>query len=303
MIFSYKVSWLEELVRMERFCNDGSPTLRTFHSSSSPGTNPLYTVGGYMLPLICEDVFQYPVMIKYMKNESNYLWPFRDYNEKTLVPIHPDAIPYYFDSVASLASCSFQHIMALPSASARTVLVQINSQCYWLKLSYPGVLNRFSARLEPVKIQHSLNISSEVFSEVSKHTLLGGYFFESMGLECTIESAFKSDGPNSIIRSVEPLGLEWEQDMIMSIIPYFSLFASNCSQFKPVNDLWVWLLDQNNPSVAFCEFIVLPLIQSFWRCVITTGFIPEPHAQNVLLAISKSWEFDVIWRDFQGFLH
>lgn len=148
-----ELDWVEQMVLLERFRNDGSPTGFTWKKSSSVATCPRKSARWFALPLLpfaARDVRCYGEIPSIFQT-----------GDRVLYPLHPDCVQLLsLSSHKKLIHSSPSPLLVSPTASPRTVLIKETTWRGFAKLDYPFVLGRFPRALYGPKLVHGLEISN-----------------------------------------------------------------------------------------------------------------------------------------------
>lgn len=276
---------LKKMTLLERFVNDGSPTGLTWDNSSSFATCPRKSAQTFSLPLLrlsLEECCITGIVPQLFLNEDVYF------------PIHPDCV--------HLLDRRFHHqlvftpttpIMAMPTASPRTVFIESEKWAGFLKLDYPLILGRFQRGLSGEKLQHGLLVSSKlVDAEAHK---IGIFHFPEIGSIEIQATAERRAG--TLFREGVVVGPNYDELVTFCSLFGMSYFSDNFSN----ECLLVRFAHQHGGVEWIVNSVIIPLLHSFWDLVLEFGFWPEAHAQNIILGINKNGTTGIIWRDCQGF--
>jgi len=182
------------------------------------------------------------------------------------------------------------YIEAFPTASARTVM-PADFPGYYLKLHLNIRLSKFIRRLRRDSVEHSIRISDVLHREVANGRAPESFAFlpESVGLTY--------DDIGMLVREAKPFPLG--DNRIMA--PLFSLYGKD---FKNPDDPTLFeqlvKLHRRKPIDYFVNEIVTPLLTNMGY-FIEKGLLLEPHGQNVLVEMDKSFNIKrMVHRDFQS---
>lgn len=287
---------LDELVDLERHVNDGSPTGRTFTDSVHPGSSPRFGSRYVHVP-----------MLDLRNSEVEDIGLVRDYNVpgSFQIPIHPDVGPYLRSSALRQLQKTEDYIRAEPTAAGRTLLVR-EPRPHFIKLAYPGVLGRYAAVLDSQKVRGALACSravEEALEASSSRDPKFGLLREVGGRCANIMRDSSQFGSAACIYREGAVTHNSSPGRIRAIYPVFSLSARFTGGAEVLRKMWL-ASEVDEVSTFAWEYILEPLLSSLLHLATRWGLLPEPHAQNVLIALkdgSDSVEPLVVWRDALGF--
>lgn len=278
---------------LERLINDGSPNKVSHVRSVSPPTHPRYSKRSFGVVCISPG------------EDSGFNFSGAHPDGASLdtfgIPIHPDCSRFLKPDYLDQYRQSDGDLRCVASAAPRTMFVSLNSpEPYFVKLSYPMVLGRFSSPLTLRKAKDSLGLS-----EYIKQTLIDCDAEISWFQETGFVSAdlFEGIGPIGqsvcIFRNLLPDTKNGTVEMPDAIVPLFSLMARD---YSPIVADFIEPPAGKSLVDHIWESVLLPLIDSVFLFISEFGLIPEPHAQNVVLYKDRvSGELKIAWRDALSF--
>lgn len=295
---------LDRLTYRERYLNDGSPNRRTFDCSPSPGTSPLFAPKIVNLPVV---TLQEPSVV-HLGDRS--LPPTLDIGVDHIV-VHPDVGPFLNQAALNALRECHRFLQGEPTAAGRTLLVRGNGSSAFVKLSYPAKLGRYSASLDREKVVHSLTASaacSAVLDGTSGTETRFGFLLDTGAAMSSVMRNSQEHGelvciyrPAVVVHNLGPRN-------IIDLFPAFSLisrFASGADASASLNEMWRLFGCPDATTFAWTN-VIHPILESMMSLAIDWGLLPEPHAQNIVLAVvehSDTAERDVlaVWRDGMSF--
>jgi len=216
---------------------------------------------------------------------------FLDKNE-ILFPVHPDVV--HTLDVSLRRKLAFQKvlpILAMPTASPRTALIEYRGWAGFLKLDYPFVLGRFPRPLAGPKLRHGIFVSRLLTNAAAE--LQGVNHFPEFA--CAEIQGAKDQRVGVLFRELLPTGPRYD-----SLYCVASLFGHDSLAIEDSTPLVLGLAKQHGGVEWIATRVLRPLLVSFWKLVIEYGLWPEPHAQNILLGVNTDGTTGVVWRDCQG---
>lgn len=284
---------VENWANLERFINDGSPNKVSQIRSVSTPTHPMYSKRSFGVVCISPE------------EKCTFHFSGTHPNGALLntfgIPIHPDCSKFLKPSYLEQYRQSDGDLRCTVSAAPRTMFVSLDSvDPYFIKLSYPMILGRFSSPLTRQKAKDSISLSNYIKQSVLDCDAKVSWFHETGFVSADL---FEGVGPIGhsvcIFRDLLPFSKNGLVEMPDAIVPLFSLIARGDSTIvadfiepprgKSIID-YVW------------ESILLPVIDSIFLFISEFGLIPEPHAQNVVLyKDGVSGSLEIAWRDALSF--
>jgi len=292
----------------ERFINDGSPNRRSFTDGPDPAVSPRFAPAQVRLPCL------HLAAVENSFELGSY--DLRDDQGRAILPLHPSIGPYLDREWLRVFVQTQTSISAVPHASGRTFsLVRPGREVGSVKVSFPSRLGRYPAPLDKGKVISALAVN-QLLSTISgiRRGSAGGeleiaWFSEMGGAGADILRDPRLQGQAACLlrgRHVETSG---EDGVIVDIIPAFSLWGSDFLQDGKEGLALAAIAGEAGSASSLSEAVwtrvVGPLISSVMALGLDYGLLPEPHAQNVLLAKVRREgtpdEWIVVWRDMLGF--
>lgn len=256
-----------------------------------PESSPVFSVPAYLVPL--------SHVVQVCASGSDRGAPFAASQGE-----HPGYVrcffhPFRHEGVANaiLAAGGIpdeRRYLGTPTSSSRTLLVWDEdnpSVSGLLKLSLNATIGNAIRTLTAHAIFRSVGVTSLLDASVGTHPTDFGYMPEVRG---TVLPAVPDAG------SIERLISQEIRTGTSSLLPVFALFRRIKGQTL------LSLLAQQNGATAY-DFARETLIRGFTRhwikLAFDLGFYPEPHAQNLVLAVSDLGQLEpkFVHRDFEGF--
>lgn len=277
------------LRHMERYVNNGSPSGFTALHTTSSGTNPYGSTPSFNINIA---TFAHEHTI-----DEGPPIPYIAAND---LAIHPDMAnePVL---VRNAASITLSNMAVVPTASARTVDIASETQRGYYKLSYKGLLGRTDRQLTRLHGITGVELTAMLTSAVDAHRLPSTF-------------AFFPEPSARIAILAEEHGEPYEWGMVYRdhrpypalsyafMIPVFSLFSKDrCHADDPL--LLTQLINSNDgpaDRLLFTE-IISPLLECYFRLLLTSALQLECHAQNALIAFDERCHVKaLIFRDLES---
>lgn len=212
--------------------------------------------------------------------------------------IHPASRHLYCEflqsSGARVAYPSGHGLWASPTSSTRTVLVwgeHWKAPPFFAKLSLAASIGEVERTLTPETMTRSIGVSRII--DAARHELPANFKF----LRETLSISPRPRGFGFIVRPIPEEVLRNEVDFV----PIFSLYSRQADRIP-----WLARLisaSRMNAHDFIAEHLIVPFAQQWTRLVVEQGFIPEPHAQNLLVEINRGGRMTgtFIHRDMEAF--
>lgn len=205
---------------------------------------------------------------------------FREFrgSREVLFLVHPTSSYLYStflrDSAASEAFPESGGLRVSPTSSTRTVLVwpqQWITEPFFAKLSLDGTIGEVDRKLTSEALARSVGVSQIIHA--ASPDLPNNFKFLSETLAITPNQA---KGYGFLVRPV-PIGITSND---FELVPFFSLY----SRLRGSSMLEKIIRGSGKNAIEFLtENLLTPFAKQWTRLVVEEGFIPEPHAQNLLM--------------------
>jgi len=277
-------SW-KSLIYMERYINDGSPSGFTYTHACSKEYSPRHGKSSFKVPIIYSNNIK-----QYSFNHGSLI----NKNVRIGIPIHPDFAKNIQINSFKWDLSSFDNY---PTASSRTLLSINDSEKFYIKLHYDGILCRVKRSLPYRKAIAEVEMSKFFEKYIDRNSIENFGFLKSPF--CNTYFAEKEiDQFSAIIREFIPFPYIKESRYL---IPFFSLFSQDIFNPNDRSILFQLLESYKNPEEVFLDKIIFPIIENFVNLIKREGFIPEINAQNLLLEVNDKMEIKrIIFRDLMG---
>lgn len=225
---------------------------------------------------------------------------FREFRGTTevLFLVHPVSKMLYTDFLAqSGAYEAFPEnggLRVIPTASARTVLIWPQAwinEPFFAKLSVDGFIGEVDRKLTAEDLTRSIGVSRILHAASSDLPSNFKFLCETLAI-----APKTSKGFGFLIRPVP----DAVQTNDLGLIPCFSVY----SRARGRTILEKLVNESGKNSVDFLTTCFLaPFAKQWAQLVVEEGFIPEPHAQNLLLEFDKQGKSTGVFvhRDLEGF--
>ncbi len=196
-------------------------------------------------------------------------------------------------------------IRVTPSSSTRTLYVldsldslgSLGSEApepdpgtpHALKVHFPFRISRYGRKMRDEVVEQAIAVSRELESVVRRSgaRLFPDFAFmrEVLGITHRNLDPTTPRGENwgYLIRETTPFPASSSE---ASLVPGFALYGRD--YFDPQASPLLWMLmGESDPASFVLESVFLPVIRHWVTCFLETGFILEPHGQNVLLEVDR----------------
>ncbi len=170
-----------------------------------------------------------------------------------------------------------------PSASTRTLYVLDDDIPHALKVHFPFRVSRYSRKLREEVLEQAVAVSGEMEEWLEARPGDFAFMREVLGMALRPIEPETERGENwgFLVRETTPFPPAGEA---RSLVPGFALYGRDLHD--PAREILLWeLAGDSNPVAFVLESVLLPIIRHWVSCFLATGFILEPHGQNVLLEV------------------
>ncbi len=280
----------------ERYVNKGAYHSYRHFSDVSKKFRPLDGQKSFQLPF-----FLFPkdeISVDFSKPQSDLSRWFDSFTDVVPFFVHPDMLNTYKDlgTKRLVKSKIAGWVTAVPTASTRTMLVNLNGDLQMVKVDMSGKrLGRLTRKLSKKSVTRS-QIIYKLLREIPKNEMpiTFGYFPECVGV--TYDDLTFDLG--NIYREY---GIYPRANKKRWLIPFFSLYSQDFR--NPGNELIIEQLIRFSgldPSDFFETKIVRPYIYNAFYFAFKYGLLFEPHPQNVLVELDEQFNIvRFIYRDLQ----
>ena len=201
-------------------------------------------------------------------------------------------------------------LLVEPSSSTRTLLVR-DQVPHALKVHFPFRVSRYGRKMRDEVIEQAVAVSLEIEENIEHFDESFGFLPEVIGVSCRNfdEPCDRGENWGYLVRDMRPLPAIFEERFY---VPGFALYGRDF--LDPKRELLLWdLIGSAEPLEFVLENLMLPIIRHWVHCFRSSGFMLEPHGQNVLLELDStsrvtrivhrdlSVGIDMRWRQHQGF--
>ena len=190
-----------------------------------------------------------------------------------------------------------------PSASTRTLYVLAREDTetpmepfHALKVHFPFRISRYGRRMRKEVVEQAVNVSGELEGVVPNLDEGFAFLREVLGVAHRDPASESSRGENwgYLVRDMTPFPV---RPGATGLVPGFALYGQDFFR-QDLPPLVLELMGDRHPVPFILESIFLPIIRHWVRCYLSTGFILEPHGQNVLLEVDSGGEIRrIVHRD------
>ena len=280
---------IPSLPYLERYRNEGTRTYSRHSDYSEAET--IYRPGGggesFNLP-----VFRIPrpYLHIYTANPAADLMSRYLHDDHALFCVHPQVLSScrndrYLQLIEQKGE-SGPEILVEPSSSTRTLLVK-DQLPHALKVHFPFRVSRYGRKMRDEVIEQAIAVSLEIEKGIEHFDQSFGYLPEVIGVACRNldESCARGENWGYLVRDMRPLpGISEER----YYVPGFALYGRDFSD--PEREPLLWdLIGSAEPLEFILENLMLPIIRHWVQCYRSSGFMLEPHGQNVLLELDSKW--------------
>jgi len=203
--------------------------------------------------------------------------------EDDAILLHPDIAK----SLAHLAPVPCDSFRVSPTASGRTVHV-LRDQPFHLKLHYDAVIGRLDRSLGIRQASYATYVNDVIISAVDRGVVRSnfGVLPEPYARVLTLRSASRTQEIGFVYRSLRPITGARAPS---ALLPAFSLYAVDSAD--PTDELLILqLLGRSGLSADdfLLEQFLLPLVDSYFSLLLSTGLQGEFHAQNTVFGLDSS---------------
>lgn len=284
-----EVDLLKTYIHLERYVNDGSPS--GFDLNILSDFSPFSKKKCFNLPVFIDNALNHIQV-----GSLPYGWPEKILqNNEIPILIHPAVFEKIVDTCTFIKNLKHVTIEVQPTSSGRTVLwYEQPNNAHFIKLHFPEVIGRFNRDLSLYKWLSTIERSRELHIHANNFPLCLGYLYDFGGIYVRNEDA--GYGFGIIFRGIEPIPKTAAVRKLL--IPSFSLFAKTKMENRKIPLLFDLLNIIGTDSNKFFEFLLLPLLDSYFHLAVKIGFIPECNAQNILFEFDlESFKPRIILRD------
>lgn len=277
---------------MERYVNNGSPS--GFSKNTTSGkTQPLNGKKTFSVRIL---KFDETILVKEIGVTKCFSLP------NQCIFCHPDNLDHPILQQNKTHWEEIGGIEVSPTASGRTVKC-VGKNSFFIKLDYIGILGRISRNLDLKRIQSAYEVTNIIKNAIESNKMNDKYalLLEDYGRVAYLPL---EDG------TVYELGFVLRDDKIFSVqnqeelalIPTFSLFGNDSKDPKSKAILVQLFEKQDKPINEFAYFdVIKPIIDCYFDTLINCGLCIEAHAQNILIAIDKTYHIkNVVVRDMES---
>mgnify|MGYP001811685954 CR=1 FL=1 len=278
---------IPSLSYLERYRNEGTRTYSR-HSDYSEAA-PLYQPGSgaetFILP-----TFEVPRrhLNVYTANPAEELERRYLPNDLVLFCVHPQVLADYSDDLylqmIKREGKNGPELMVEPSSSTRTLLARDRIP-HALKVHFPFRISRYGRKMRDEVIEQAVAVSLEIEECIDQFDRSFGFLPEVIGVSCKNLDASDGRGENwgYLVRDMLPLPAIQEQ---RCYVPGFALYGHD--YVEPDRKPLLWdLIGSAQPLDYVLDNLMLPIIRHWVQCYRSSGFMLEPHGQNVLLEIDS----------------
>lgn len=280
----------------ERYVNKGAYHSYRHFSDVDKKYRPLDGKTSFLLPYFL--IPKSEATVNFSKPQSTLNKWFNKFSNEIPFFVHPDMLATYKKQGTKklLKSKISGWVTAVPTASTRTMLVDLDGELQMVKVDMSGKrLGRLTRQLAKKSVKRS-QIIHGILRTVSETELPAtfGYFPESAGVTyddvaCELGNIYRE-------YKIFPLAKERRQ-----LIPFFSLYSQDFR--NPGNELVLEQLIRFSgldPVQFFEDKIVRPYIFNAFFLASRYGLLFEPHPQNVLVELDDNFKITrFVYRDLQ----
>ena len=281
------------LTYLERYRNEGTRTYSAHaaYSECRPEFQP--TVGASAFDLPCWELPRDAVHV-YRADppaalEARYL-P----KDRALFVVHPqvtvdDGSDPWLVRTAALGR-ALAPVRVSPGSSTRTLFVpgDDHAHAHALKVHFPFRVSRYGRRMREEVVEQAVAVSAEIQAWCVRADPSFAFLREVIGVAHPRAESDTGRGENwgYVVRDLRPFPHVAEDRVL---VPGFALYGRD--RFEPTLDpLIVDLADAGDPLGWTLDHVMLPVLRHWIACYRDTGFILEPHGQNVLLELDREHE-------------
>lgn len=175
-------------------------------------------------------------------------------------------------------------LLVEPSSSTRTLLVR-DQVPHALKVHFPFRVSRYGRKMRDEVIEQAVAVSLELEKGIDHFDQSFGFLPEVIGVSCRNldKSCERGENWGYLVRDMRPLPVISEERYYL---PGFALYGKDFSD--PERELLLWdLIGSGEPLEFVLKNLMLPIIRHWVQCYRFSGFMLEPHGQNVLLELDS----------------
>lgn len=279
----------------ERYVNKGAYHSYRHFSEVSKKYRPLDGYCNFQLPYF---LLPKNVANTYFSKSSSGIKNWVDKFSDIPFFVHPDMLETYKKTGLRqlLKSKIAGWVTAVPTASTRTVMVDLDGEIQMVKVDMSGKrLGRLTRQLPQKSVKRS-QIVHDIIQKIPENKLpeTFAYFPEILGITYNEVAG----GLGNIYREYQIFP---KANKKRWILPLFSLYSQDIRH--PGNELVIEQLIRYsgmNPVDFFEQKIVRPYIYNALFMAFKNGLLFEPHPQNVLIELDEDFHFTrFVYRDLQ----
>ena len=180
-------------------------------------------------------------------------------------------------------------IRVAPSSSTRTLYVLDADVPHALKVHFPFRISRYGRRMRDEVVEQAVAVSRELEAVAGELDDRFAFMREVLGITHREEeapsarAAGRGEHWGYLVRETTPYPPAPPGESRF-LVPGFALYGRDARD--PATEPLLWtLLGDADPRAFVLESILLPVLRHWVACFRRSGFILEPHAQNVLLEV------------------
>lgn len=279
-----------DIIYLERFVNNGSPSGYSIRRTTSKDTNP-FRGAEYINPYICYADKSYFIDFGVIPNI--YTCP----DSESWVLVHPDMALRPIFTNSNLCLKTAENIKLVPMASARTLMLIESDYHGYFKLHYDGTIGRLKR-----KLQYKEAMSGYEISKIIESLIDSGKLDKRLTLLPEIGARVLKVNDQEwgmLWRDAKPYG---DCSGVKYIVPLFSLFSKD--RYNPQD---LTLLEQiitekfYDPTTYVIDYLINPIIECYFSLLKNAGIQGEWHAQNLLIGFDENfYPQKIIARDLES---
>jgi hypothetical protein len=160
-----------------------------------------------------------------------------------------------------------------------------HSRIHALKVHFPFRISRYGRRMRDEVVEQAVAVSAELESRVTARDASFAFLREVIGVT---HKNLDQDSPRGenwgyLVRDMVPFP---ETGDSRPLVPGFALYGRDFSD-PDREPLILGLMDPADPAGWLLEQVMLPIVRQWVACFRETGFVLEPHGQNILLELDS----------------